>query len=172
MPRRDARVGGCVVLVACASLLAAVSMITAAAIAQGTASSIAAAEGVQFSGPVGTMSTSQCVTAPLTAGPSGAIAWGDGLSSPASYTYVTGTAPHQYTVSGSHTYAEEGNYTATVTTSYTCGTNYTSTFDFSAQAADAALSATAVSVAATAGQNFSGPVATFTDADSAGTASD
>jgi hypothetical protein len=145
----------------------------AASGARAAGGSIEATEGAQFSGQLVTMTASQCVTAPVTAGPSGSIAWDDGQTSPASYTKVAGTAPPQYTVSGSHTYGEEGDYAGTISSSYTCGgTQYSSTVTFSAQVLDASLSATPGSVTATTGQQFNGPVATFTDADPGGAVGD
>jgi hypothetical protein len=83
-----------------AGLIGWVSLVVLAGVmvagAQATGPSFAATEGVRFAGQLGTMTTTQCVTAPITAGPSGTVSWGDGQSSPASYSYVAGTAPHQY----------------------------------------------------------------------------
>lgn len=152
--------------------LAATWGLLAPSSAKATSGAITATEGAGFSGQVGNMTTSQCVTAPLTAGPSGTINWGDGQSSPAGYSYVAGTAPRQYAVSGSHTYGEEGSYAATVTTTYTCGGSYSSTFSFAAQVADASLNATAANVTATPGHRFSGQVAGFSDADPGGMPAD
>ncbi len=151
-----------------AALLVGVCGLLAAAAAR--AAPLSSAEGTQFSGQVGTLTTSHCDT--LTAGPSGTISWGDGQSSSASYTYVVGTFPNQYTVSGSHAYGEEGAYVGTVSSSYACGGTFTFSSSFSEQVSDAALSATAGSVSATAGQLFSASVASFTDADPGGTAAD
>ena len=161
--RTTLRVG----LIACLGMLA-----VAVVSAEATGASISATESQQFSGQVATLTTSQCVTSPITAGPTGTINWGDGQSSAAAYTFVNGTAPHQYTVSGTHTYAEEGSYAATVNSTYTCGTTYTASSSFTAQVADGHLSASGASLSATAGQQFSGPVASFTDADPKGTAGD
>ncbi len=151
-----------------AALLVTMCALLAAAAAR--AAPLSSTEGTQFSGQVGTLTTSHCDT--LTVGPSGTISWGDGQSSSASYTYVVGTFPNQYTVSGSHAYGEEGAYVGTVSSSYTCGRTFTSSSSFPEQVRDAALSATAGSVSATARQPFSGPVASFTDADPGGTAAD
>jgi FG-GAP-like repeat/FG-GAP repeat len=71
-------------------------------------------------------------------------------------------------VSGSHTYAEEGDYTTTVTLNVKPQQTATGT----AHVADAPLTATAAAPATVALGSFDGPVATFTDADPAGTASD
>jgi len=152
------------------SIAIAIGAVAPASGAGAASGSVAATEGAGFSGQVGTLTTSRCDT--VTAGPSGTISWGDGQTSSASYAYVAGTFPNQYAVSGSHTYGEEGTYVASVNSSYTCGHTFTSSSGFSAQVSDARLSATAGSVSGTAGHPFSGPVASFTDADPGGTAAD
>ncbi len=128
---------------------------------------ITATEGAQFSGQVGTM-VADCTGG--VASLSGSIAWGDGQNSGATYTPVAGMTPPRYTISGSHTYGEEGSYAGTVSSTYTCtGSTSPSTVPtpFSAQVSDASLSASGSNVSATAGQQFSGQVASFTDADPA-----
>ncbi|HLM86566.1 MAG TPA: choice-of-anchor Q domain-containing protein [Solirubrobacteraceae bacterium] len=89
------------------------------------------------------------------------IEWGDGSKSEATV--------HESTISGSHTYAEEGTYNAAVTYGDDCGTHR---FPFQAKVADAALTATAEPVNATAGTQFSGAVAKFSDADPGGIVED
>ena len=117
------------------------------------------------------MSELSCATAPSP--PSGTIDWGDGQTSPASYTKVGGSGTPQYAISGSHTYREEGTYAGTARSTYSCsGPPSTVTTLFTAQVSDAALSAIGNNVTATTGQQFSGPVASFTDADPAGTTND
>jgi hypothetical protein len=94
------------------------------------------------------------------------INWGDGTTS-------AGTVSQNYpgwTVSGTHTYSSEGNFTATVTISDVGGSQATVTS--SVAVADAPLSASALTVSATEGASFSGVVASFTDADSNAVAGD
>jgi hypothetical protein len=83
---------------------------------------------------------------------------------------VTNTAPGQYTVTGSHTYAEEGPKALSVLIT---DHNQTTNPSASLTVLDAALSSTAKTISGTEGQAFSaGQVATFTDADPAGTTGD
>ncbi len=89
------------------------------------------------------------------------IEWGDGQT-------AEGTIDENG-VSGSHTYIEEGTYYGSVTYVNDCGTHKVA---FLAQVGDAPFSAAGVSVNTTAGTLLSATVATFTDADPAGTASD
>ena len=97
-------------------------------------------------------------------GSSVSINWGDGTSTPATPDPTTGQ------VTGTHTYAEEGAYHAVI--NYRNSDNTPEQFPFDVKVQNAPLSSTPISVVATAGSPFTGPVATFTDADPAGTASD
>jgi hypothetical protein len=141
-------------LALCAAVIALTAVRAAAAEA---AEGISATEGQAFSGQV---SEAPC------AGTSGVtIEWGDGSSSAG----TVGGFSHNL-ISGIHTYAEEGNAEGTVSwTGSDCGAGST---PFSAAIADAPLSATGVSLSSAAGQTFSGAVASFTDADPNGVASD
>jgi hypothetical protein len=98
---------------------------------------------------------------------SATIDWGDGSAASAGTIGGTQTEPD---VIGTHTYAEEGTYTTTVTLKPQQTPAETATG--TANVADAPLAATALSLSATVGDPLDGPVATFTDADPAGTASD
>jgi hypothetical protein len=134
-------------------------VVLALVVAVPSAADITAMEGQQFSGVV---DSATCASNPSTV----TIDWGDpaGDTSAGSYDPSTG-------VSGTHTYAEEGTYTYTVT--YSGGTGCPSSPDtFTANVPDGALTATGVNFNATQGTGFSGTVATFTDADPGGTASD
>ena len=91
---------------------------------------------------------------------SATIDWGDGTTS-------TGTisGPDQngvFSVAGTQTYAEAGSYTITVTLTH--DTAPAVTVSESATVSDALLSAASATVTATQGTAFTGPVATFTDA--------
>jgi hypothetical protein len=117
---------------------------------------IKATEGAPFSGQVTERPTCGIEQPPIPT-----IEWGDGQTSPGTVTEAG--------ISGSHTYAEEGDYLGAVKYHNDCGEQKVA---FLANVADAPLTATGVPVNATAGSQFSAPVATFTDADPAGTASD
>ena len=86
------------------------------------------------------------------------IAWGDGQTSPGSI-----SIPNANSVSGSHTYSEEGAYNVTVTV--TDSTGATTSGTASTSAADAALTVTGASVTAVESAALSGAFASFTDAD-------
>jgi hypothetical protein len=100
------------------------------------------------------------------------INWGDG--SPTQPGTVSGGAPGspgKFTVSGSHTYAEEGGYKITVVITDTDNPSNTATVASPATVADAALSSkcTMPPVVTTA---FAGSTAAFTDSSLTGTLSD
>lgn len=144
------------------AVLLACLMAAPAAQASGSGVPVSATEGAGVSSTVATFNHATLTSA--------TIDWGDGTTS------SPGTR-NGSTVSGTHTFAEEGTYTVTVTVTYfdpnncgqgTCHDSATTT----ARVADARLSGTGVPVAATAGTEFSGPVASFTDADPGGVASD
>jgi hypothetical protein len=93
------------------------------------------------------------------------IDWGDGTpASTSSYDSSTGR------VTGTHTFAEEGSYGGTI--HYLNSDGFPSTRTFAIKLQDAPLTGTASPPIARAGAPFTGAVATFTDADPAGTASD
>src|SRR5207245_1916008 len=69
-----------------------------------------------------------------------------------------------FEVLGSHTYAEEGNYTLQAFVENTAGAMATASS--TVQVADAPLTATGLSITPSAGNTFAGVVATFTDANS------
>jgi hypothetical protein len=106
---------------------------------------IEATEGSPFSGKLVTAAC-QVVGTPT-------VEWGDGQSSNAT---VKGSE-----ISGSHTYAEAGTYGGSLSYQDDCGKYKV---PFQAKVADAPLTATGVSVTATANVQFKGTVATFTDA--------
>jgi hypothetical protein len=99
---------------------------------------------------------------------SATIDWGDSSTSAGT---ITGATGGPFTVSGSHTYAEEGTYDVKVTINDVDNSVNTATVHSTAKVADAPLisqcAAPPVSLKA-----FAGPTATFTDADPGGTSSD
>src|SRR5207249_541210 len=135
----------------------------AALTASGTA--VSATEGIAFSGQVASF-TDANPAAPLTdftTGTGGAsINWGDGTSATAGTVTQPGGVGTAFLVSGSHTYADEGSHTVTVTITDKGGSTATPTA--TATIADAALTASGTAVSATERISFSGQVASFTDA--------
>ena len=93
---------------------------------------------------------------------SASVAWGDGQ--------VSVGAISAGAVSGTHAYSEEGSYTVTVT--ITDSTGATATGSTSVSVADAVLTLSRASVSSVEGATFSGVVASFTDADPNGVATD
>ena len=133
-----------------------------------TANSIAPTEGASFSGTVAhfTDASNTATTSDFTA----AIAWGDGSTNTGTITAANGGG---FDVAGSHTYAEEGsqNFTVTITNSHATGG--TANASSTATIADAALHSTGVAITATEGTALTSvTVASFTDDDPAGTATD
>jgi hypothetical protein len=91
------------------------------------------------------------------------IHWGDGQSTSGTVSYSNGT----YSVSGSHTYAEEGNYPVTVDVSDDGGSSLTGVGKTTVAVADAALTDTSAKATASATEGAGSgtlTVATFTDA--------
>jgi hypothetical protein len=140
-----------------------------------TASPISATEGLSYSGTVATF-TDLGSTAP--ASEFGAtVNWGDGTTStcpsiPTSSCSITGSNG-SYAVLGTHTYAEEGTYGVSVSVADSLLSVNSGSETGSAGVADAAIVASAVTITPkTTGVAFTTSVATFTDADPNGTASD
>jgi uncharacterized repeat protein (TIGR01451 family) len=127
-----------------------------------------ATEGAAFSGTVASF------TDPDPNGTAGeyvaSVDWGDGHATSAAVTGVTGGP---FTVSGTHIYADEGPYTATVNVHDTDNSYVKGTVFDSVTVADAALTAGApTTLAAVEGAAFSGVVGTFADADASAPTSD
>jgi hypothetical protein len=128
-----------------------------ALIGNATGLSVNATEGTPYSGPVATFAD---VDADGTAAEYAAtIDWGDGSS--ASTGVITG-AGESFTVTGSHTYADEGSYTVKTTISDVDNAANVAAAMSTATVADAALAATGVSL--TTPDPLNGIVASFTDA--------
>ena len=147
-------------------------MLAGAALAIGsapaaTSSTIEATEGSPFSGQVATAS------APCTpvSTPTATITWGDGGQSAAAQITVSGATLAIY---GSHTYAEEGSYSGSLSGSYLCDRDQVPfRATFAVQVGDAPLQGSAASLPAlVTGSTFGGTVATFTDANPLATAGD
>jgi hypothetical protein len=146
-----------------------VSASTTAAVADaplsGTAGPVSAVEGTPFSGVVADFTDADPAAAASEY--TASIAWGDGQTSAGT---VAPDGRGGFTVSGAHTYAEEGSYPVSVTLTDAGGASTSAST--TAAIADAPLSAAAASVSAVEGTPFSGVVADFTDADPAAAASE
>ena len=130
-----------------------------------TGMSLSATEGAAFGGvAVATFSDGDQNTAPSTY--SASINWGDAMTSAGT---VTGKRSTGFTVSGSHTYAEEGSYTVTVQISDLDGNSVSASG--TATVTDAALTATGLHLRQV-NDGVNGVVANFNDADPAGLAID
>jgi hypothetical protein len=125
-----------------------------------TVPQVSATEGAAFSGTVA-MGASAGTTKPFTA----SIHWGDGVTTPGS---VTLNPDGTFSVSGLHTYAEEGSYPLSVLVQDAAG--HTASGFNTATVADAPLSASGA-VTLSAGRNGA-LAAAFTDADPCGTVMD
>src|ERR1700687_350917 len=118
-----------------------------------------ATEGQSFTAPVAAISDSDASAAASEY--TAMIAWGDGSSTATGV--ISGPTGGPFTVSGSHTYAEERSYSVTVTITDVDITNNTTTVTLSANVQDAGLTGQPV-CPATIQSNFTGPTATFSDA--------
>ncbi|HVX62888.1 MAG TPA: TIGR03118 family protein, partial [Pirellulales bacterium] len=131
-----------------------------------TGLSIGATEDSAFSGTVATFSDAD---GNLSANAYQAwIDWGDGTSSAGT---VTGDGSGNFSVTGSHTYADEANFSVKTFIVDSDGDDITATGTASITDADA-LSATAMAVVATEGLAFSAAVAKFSDTNLAAVAGD
>jgi hypothetical protein len=135
-----------------------------------TATSISGTEGASFNGTVATITSTSAATAGQF---TSTINWGDTSSSTGS---VNGPIGGPFTVTGSHTYTEEGTPTPSVTVADSTVTapDNVAVATGSATISDASLSATPHSLApqTTGVPSPAMTVATFTDANSYATASD
>jgi uncharacterized protein (TIGR03118 family) len=130
-----------------------------------TATTIRPTEGAAFSGAVAAFADSNG-----TGTYSATINWGDSTTTAGT---VTSTGAGGLLVTGTHTYAEENAAALPVTVTLTDTADVTTAMaNSTVLVADAPLTGTPVTFAPTTGTPFTGSVATFTDADPAGTASD
>jgi hypothetical protein len=133
-----------------------------------TAVAVAAREGQPFSGTVATFSDAN--GARTAASFTASIDWGDGT--PTTAGTVVGSSG-SFTVTGQHTYADEGTFTTSVTVAEIGPGGATASGSASAAVAESdALSGTPVAFSAHQGAAFTGAVATFTDADAGNVAAD
>jgi len=131
------------------------------------ASNFSTPEGTAFNGQVATFSDAD--TTKTAASFTAVIAWGDGTSSPGTITGGSGA----FTVTGQHTYADEGSFAFTVTVTEIGPGGATASGMATATVTEAdVLAGTSASFAAQTAIPFTGTVATFTDANSANVASD
>ena len=123
------------------------------------------AENSVFSGTVATFSSSAPTAASLTA----SIGWGDGTTN--SGVAVTGSAG-SYSVSGTHTYADEGTFNVQVSIADSSdSSNGNGSGTYTITEGDV-LTPHAVAINVTEGATFNGTVATFTDTDTNNVPSD
>jgi hypothetical protein len=133
----------------------------------GTGTPVLATEGATFTGQVATFSNASTGNVPgdFTA----TIDWGDGTTTAGTVSGGAGS----FTVGGSHSYADEGTFTATVTLADNApGTASATTTSTATVAERDALTGSAAPISTTEGTAVSGAVATFSDAFTGNTASD
>jgi hypothetical protein len=120
---------------------------------------VSATEGANFSGSVASFTDPD--TAAMASEYEATIEWGDGSKSTGT---ISGPTGGPFSVSGEHTYAEEGSYTITVTITDVDNSSNIATATSTANVVDAALSSKCAAPL-TSTQAFAGSTATFTDAD-------
>src|SRR5581483_10948509 len=122
-----------------------------------TGEAITATENTAFTGSVATFGSPD--NGPFTA----EIHWGDGSSSAGS---VSTVSAGNFSVTGTHTYADEltGSAVSVVITDTSDATTATATSTATVSDADVLAPGTPVTATATAGTTFTGTVATFIDA--------
>jgi len=132
-----------------------------------TAVDFSTPEGTPFNGTVATFSDADTTKTPASF--TTTIDWGDGTTTAGTVTGGSGS----FTVSGQHTYADEGSFTFTVTVTETGAGGLTASGTGTATVSEAdVLSGSPVTFAAQANVSFTGVVAVFTDTNTAGLASD
>lgn len=132
-----------------------------------TAANFSVAESAPFNGTVATFSDSN--TALTAASFTATIAWGDGTTTAGTVSGASGS----FTVTGQHTYADEGSFADTVTVTEIAGGGATASGSGTATVTETdVLSGTPRVFNALANVPFTGTVATFTDANTANVASD
>jgi hypothetical protein len=132
-----------------------------------TAVDFSTPEGTPFNGTVATFSDADTTKTPASF--TTTIDWGDGTTTAGTVTGGSGS----FTVSGQHTYADEGSFTFTVTVTETGAGGLSASSMGTATVSEAdVLSGSPVSFAAQSSVPFTGVVAVFTDANTANVPSD
>ena len=121
-------------------------------------------EGAEANGTVATFTDPD--TAATASEYAASIEWGDGSTSTGTVSGGAGS----FSVSGGHTYVDEGSYPIKVLITDVDNAGNSATTSSTAEIGDAALSASGVSV--TSPMSFSGTVANLTDANTGGSAAD
>ena len=136
----------------------------------GTGDTLTLTEGTNFSGEVATITRNLNVdydADQFTV----TINWGDSTPTTAGTVVESFPGGHEnLSITGSHTYAEAGNYFPLITVTYVDGQQFQITA--SANVSDAAINGTAVNFNASANVLFSGKVASFTDVNPGTSAND
>lgn len=132
----------------------------------GTGLTVSATEGQTFSGAVATFN--DAYTGNSAGDFTATIAWGDGTTTAGT---VSGSGA-TYTVSGNHTYAEEGTQSPTIVLIDDAPGTAKGTATATAHIADATLTPNAFTFHPTEASTFTGVVATFMDANAGAPASD
>jgi hypothetical protein len=128
--------------------------------------SITPTEGLGFSGTVANFTDSDSTQA--AANFTATIDWGDGTTTPGVVTGSLGS----FAVSGTHTYADEGGFTITVTVTDVANAQTASSSGTATVAESDVLAGTGLAISATQFVPFSGAVANFSDSNTTNVASD
>ena len=129
--------------------------------------SFAATEGVQFSGVLATLATYSDPGGECTFSGATTINWGDGTTGPGTLTNTVrdpDTFRCEYTLSGAHTYADDGPYLASAGWTE-ASTGRTGTMYARTGVADAPITAAGTTILAPPGSSFTGVVGSFTSPD-------
>lgn len=130
-----------------------------------TVTNFSTPEHAAFNGNVGTFFDVD--TTKTAASFSANVDWGDGTTTPGTVSGASGS----FAVSGTHTYADEGSYTITLSAAENAPGTATGTATGTASVTEAdVLSATPITFVAVAGSPFSGIVANVSDTDTSSTA--
>jgi hypothetical protein len=121
-------------------------------------------EGTLFTGAVGTFTDNYLVQ--VAGDFTASIDWGDGTTTSGTVTGGNGN----FTISGNHTYADEGTFTVLASFTDDAPSTLTATISSTADVADAdtLVAGTSITGSSTEATTFSGTVATFTDTNYAG----